>query len=125
MSKVNLFCVNKLCQFFESYHEKKIEGKQKEKGHTYNEEGRFRKGHSIHGQHIIHKLDESEKKNKFFDEDFDEEYDEGYGNFHNKHGSKNGGSHKKDHKHSYFDDGEAGKKGQGKKGHHSQGETGL
>lgn len=106
------------------YHSKKEEGKKGEKGHKFNEEGSFKKGHSTKGKHVIHKLDESEKKTDYFDEDYDGAYDEEHGDFHEKHGSKKGGSHKKGHYNKSFEEKEAGKKGHGKKGHHHHDESG-
>lgn len=50
------------------YHAKKVEGKKGEKGHKFNEEGKFKKGHSVRGKHYIHKKDESGKKKDYFDE---------------------------------------------------------
>lgn len=106
------------------YHEKNEEGKKGEKGHKFNEEGRFHKGHSIKGKHVVHKLDEGEKKTKFFDEDYDGGFDEGQGKFHEDHESKKGGSHKKGHHHKAEHSGGAGKKGHGEKGHHDKEDKG-
>lgn len=41
-------------------------------GNKWEEHGSFKKGHSTKGKHEIHKLDESKKEKKFFDEDGDE-----------------------------------------------------
>lgn len=41
-------------------------------GKKWEEHGSFKKGHSTKGKHEIHKLDESKKEKKFFDEDGDE-----------------------------------------------------
>lgn len=120
---VNWFCAYGF--YFRSYHAKKEEGKKSEKGHKFNEEGRFRKGHSTKGEHVIHKLDEFEQKKKFFDEDFNEDYDEGHGAFHDGHASKKGGSHKKGHHNTHFEHGESEKKGHGKKGSHHHHVSGL
>lgn len=114
----------KLVILFCSYHEKKKHGKKGEKGFKYNEEGNFRKGHSIKGKHIIHKLNDFEKKKKFFDEDYDHDYDEKYDDFHVNHAARKGGSHKVGHHANTFDRGERSKKGIAKKGHHDDSESG-
>lgn len=44
--------------------------------------GSFKKGHSDKGHHDIHKGEESEKNEEFFEEDGDEAYDEGKGETH-------------------------------------------
>lgn len=106
------------------HHSKKEEGKKGEKGHKFNEEGHFKKGHSTKGKHVIHKLDEGQKKTKFFDEDYDGAYDEGHGDFHEKKAGNKGGSHKKAHHHKFHEAAEAGKKGHGQKGHHNSDESG-
>lgn len=72
----------------------------------------------------MHKLDESEKKKTFFDEDYDGDYDEAHGDFHEKHDSMKGGSHKKGHHHQYHAAEDGGKKGHGQKGHHHKDEEG-
>lgn len=107
------------------YHAKNEEGKKGEKGHAFHEEGTFKKGHSTKGKHVIHKLDESKKDTKFFEEDDDEGYDEQHGDFHEQHGSKKGGAHKKGHHQSTSDHGEHGKKGHSKKGRHHHDESGT
>lgn len=109
----------------DGYHSKKENGKKGEKGHKFHEEGSFKKGHSTKGHHVIHKLDESKKNKKFFDEDHDSAYEEKHGDFHEEEGSKKGGSHKKGHKKAYHEEGEKGKKGHGKKGHHHNDESGT
>lgn len=106
------------------YHSKKEEGKKGEKGHKFHEEGSFKKGHSTKGKHIIHKLDESEKKKDYFDEDYDGAHDEKHGDFYEKHGAKKGGSHKKGHHSKSHEEKESGKKGHGEKGHHHHDESG-
>lgn len=106
------------------YHAKKEEGKKGEKGHKFNEEGRFKKGHSIRGKHIIHKKDESGKKKDYFDEDYDGGYDEKDAQFHEKHGSEKGGAHKKGHQEKSFGNAKSSKKGNGKKGQHHHEESG-
>lgn len=93
-------------------------------GHKFNEEGRFKKGHSIRGKHITHKLDESKKNKDFFDEDYDGGFDEKHGQFEEKHGSEKGKAFKKGHQQSSFGNEKSGKKGNGKKGSHSSGESG-
>lgn len=106
------------------YHSKKEEGKKGEKGFKFYEEGKFRKGHKTKGSHVIHKLDESEKKKDYFDEDYDGAYDEKHGDFHEKHGSKKGGSHKKGHFNKSFSEKEDGKKGHGQHTKHHADESG-
>lgn len=101
------------------YHSEHGHSEKGEKGHKFEEHGGFKKGHKTKGGHQVHKLDEFEKKKKFFDEDGDSAYDEKHGSFHEesgykkgghkKHGSKKGGSH-----HDSY-----GKKKHYKKGHHS------
>lgn len=54
------------------YHNKHEKGAKGHKGNKWEEHGHFKKGHSTKGQHEIHKLDESKKEKKFFDEDGDE-----------------------------------------------------
>jgi hypothetical protein len=44
-------------------------------GSKWEEHGSFKKGHKTSGKHEIHKLDESKKEKKFFDEDGDEGYE--------------------------------------------------
>lgn len=111
-------------KLIDRYHSKKEEGKKGEKGHKFNEEGHFKKGHSTKGKHIIHKLDESEKKQTFFDEDYDGDYDEAHGDFDEHSASKKGGSHKKGHHHQFHEADGGGKKGHGQKGHHHHDEKG-
>lgn len=106
------------------YHSKNEKGKKGEKGFKFFEEGSFRKGHSIKGSHVIHKLNESEKKNKFFDEDYDGGYDEKHDDFHEKFGSKKGGSHKKGHFNKSFAEKGEGKSGHGKHTKHHSDESG-
>lgn len=106
------------------HHEKKEEGKKGEKGHKFNEEGRFHKGHSIKGKHVVHKIDEGEKNTKFFDEDYDGGYEDGHGTFVEKHDAKKGGHHKKGHHHKSEHSGSGGKKGHGEKGHHDKEDKG-
>lgn len=101
-----------------------MEGKKGEKGHKFNEEGRFHKGHSTKGKHVVHKIDEDEKKHKYFDEDYDGGYVDKHGKFHANKDSKKGGSHKKGHAHKAEESASAGKKGHGKKGHHDKEEKG-
>ena len=54
------------------YHKEHKKGAKGEKGNNWEEHGHFKKGHSTKGAHEIHKLDESKKEKKFFDEDGDE-----------------------------------------------------
>lgn len=106
------------------YHEKNEEAKRGKKGFAFHEEGSFKKGHSTKGKHVIHKLDESKKDKKFFEEDENEDYDEKHGDFSEQHGSNKGGSHKKTHHKSEFDHGEGGKKSHSKKERHHHDESG-
>lgn len=107
------------------YHEKKEEGKKGEKGHEFKEEGRFHKGHSIKGKHVVHKIDEGEKNTKFFDEDYDGGFDEKHGGFKENHEAKKGGHHKKGHHHKAEHSDSGGKKGHGEKGHHDKEDKGC
>lgn len=70
------------------YHSEKKHGSKGEKGHKFEEKGGFKKGHSTKGKHEVHKLDEFEKKKKFFDEDGDSAFDEKHGSFHEESGYK-------------------------------------
>lgn len=51
----------------------------------YSEKGDFKKGHSTKGEHVIHKVDEYEKKHEFFDEDHDDGDYEKDGGFHEEY----------------------------------------
>lgn len=113
---------NQFCYY--RHHEKNEAGKKGEKGHKFNEEGRFHKGHSIKGKHVLHNLDESGKKHKYFDEDYDGAFNDEHGKFHENKGAKKGGSHKKGHHHKAEESDAAGKKGHGQKGHHDKEEKG-
>lgn len=106
------------------HHHHAVEGKKGEKGHKFNEEGRFHKGHSTKGKHVVHKLDEGGNKHKYFDEDYDGGHDEKHHKHHEHHDSKKGGHHKKGHHHKAGESGGDGKKGHGHKGHHSHEEKG-
>jgi len=63
---------NANCTLAGGYHHEKKKGEKGEKGNKWEEHGSFKKGHSTKGKHEIHKLDESKKEKKFFDEDGDE-----------------------------------------------------
>ncbi|XP_015110709.1 stress response protein NST1 [Diachasma alloeum] len=101
-----------------SYYKHYDSGEKKEKESAFDEEGKFNKGHSTKGNHVVHKKDEYEKLEEFYDESHDEdehEKDEGY---HHKYEKEHGGSEKSGH----YDAGEEvekhGKKSKHEKGHH-------
>ncbi|XP_044748771.1 sarcoplasmic reticulum histidine-rich calcium-binding protein-like [Coccinella septempunctata] len=91
-------------------------GEKGEKGSEFSEEGKHSKGHSTKGEHNIHKKDEYEKKQEFYDEHHEGGEHEKHGAFHHddeyeKGGHTKGGHHKKgDHNDHY-----------GKKSHHEEG----
>ncbi|XP_063979950.1 sarcoplasmic reticulum histidine-rich calcium-binding protein-like [Diachasmimorpha longicaudata] len=101
-----------------SYYKHYDSGEKKEKESAFDEEGKFNKGHSTKGNHVVHKKDEYEKLEEFYDESHDEdehEKDEGY---HHKFEKEHGGSEKTGHYDAGEDVEEHGKKSKYEKGHH-------
>lgn len=126
------------------YHHEHNKGEKGEKGNKWEEHGSFKKGHSTQGKHEVHKLDESKKENKFFDEDGDEgwsslsafcwkgiiyalwfnRFDEGGGYFNEESGHSSGGKKKSGHSKSSSHNDHYGKKGSHKKGSHHEDDHG-
>uniref|UniRef100_A0A6P7GJP9 Uncharacterized protein LOC114339013 n=1 Tax=Diabrotica virgifera virgifera TaxID=50390 RepID=A0A6P7GJP9_DIAVI len=82
----------------------------------YHEEGKHSKGHSTKGEHSIHKKDEYEKKQEFYDESHEEDGFEKDGEYFHEDDYKKG-SHEK----GSFDKGGEEEAHYGKKHHHDKG----
>lgn len=106
------------------YDAKEVEMKKGEKGDDANEEGKFKKGHSIKGTHHIHKLDDYDHKVVFYDEDYESNFDEDDDEFIESHGSKKGDFHKKVHYEKAFGNKKSSKKENNKKGRFQQDKSG-
>ncbi|XP_072375886.1 uncharacterized protein, partial [Diabrotica undecimpunctata] len=82
----------------------------------YHEEGKHSKGHSTKGEHSIHKKDEYEKKQEFYDESHEEDGFEKDGEYFHEDNYKKGG-----HEKGSYDKGGEEESHYGKKHHHDKG----
>ncbi|XP_011298068.1 DEAD-box ATP-dependent RNA helicase 42 [Fopius arisanus] len=101
-----------------SYYQHYDSGEKKEKADAFEEDGKFNKGHSTKGNHVVHKKDEYEKVEEFYDESHDEDDHEKEGGYHHKFEKENGGSEKSGHYDAGEEYEEHGKKSEHEKGHH-------
>ncbi|XP_050513079.1 sarcoplasmic reticulum histidine-rich calcium-binding protein-like [Diabrotica virgifera virgifera] len=91
-------------------------GEKGNKGSKYHEEGKHSKGHSTKGEHSIHKKDEYEKKQEFYDESHEEDGFEKDGEYFHEDDYKKGSQEK-----GSFDKGGEEEAHYGKKHHHDKG----
>lgn len=56
-------------------------GAKGSKGYHYEDKGSYAKGHSTHGHHNVHKLDDYKKNVDFYDKDHDEAHQEKHGGY--------------------------------------------